>query len=62
MTRDEAILELRTMIGSLDHSDFDAAVSRLLERISLRVDSIELRSCLVEEGARSLLRTAWQGS
>jgi hypothetical protein len=58
MTRDEAILELRRMIGSLDRADFDAATARLLERISLRVDSIELRSALVEEGARAMLRAA----
>jgi hypothetical protein len=56
MTRDEAILELRTMIASLDRTDFEAATARLLERVSLRVDSLELRAALTEEGARALLR------
>lgn len=58
MTRDEAVVALRVMVGSLDKGDFDAAVARLLERISLRADSLELRAALVEEGARSLLRVA----
>jgi hypothetical protein len=58
VTRAQALLELRTMIGSLDRSDFDGAVERLLERTSLRADALELRSALVEEGARSLLRAA----
>lgn len=58
MTREEFLDELRTMITSLDRSDFDGAVGRLLERISCRADALELRSALVEEGARAMLRAA----
>jgi hypothetical protein len=60
MTRDEALAELHVMVSSLHGTDFEWALGRLLERISLRVDSLELRSALVEEGARSLLRSARQ--
>jgi hypothetical protein len=55
MTRARALEELRLMIGSLDKTDTEAAVARLLERISLRVDSLELRAALIEEGARAML-------
>jgi hypothetical protein len=58
MTRAEALIALRTMIASLDRSDPEVAMARLLERISLRVDSLELRAALVEEGAKALLRDA----
>ena len=58
MTRDEALAELRKMVASLYRSDFEAAAVRLLERISCRADALELRSALVEEGARSMLREA----
>ena len=55
MTRDHALDALRTMIGSLDRTDLEAAKARLLERVSLRVDSLELRAALVELGAAALL-------
>jgi len=61
MTRSESLVELRRMIASLDKSsDTEAALARLLERVSLRVDSPELRAALVEEGARALLLAARQ--
>jgi hypothetical protein len=59
MTRARALEELRVMISSLDKTDTEAAaVARLLERISLRVDSLELRAALAEEGARAMLIAA----
>jgi hypothetical protein len=58
MTRARALEELRVMVGSLDKTDPEVAVARLLQRISLRVDSLELRAALAEEGARALLRDA----
>jgi hypothetical protein len=61
MTRAQALAELHTMIGSLSRTDTEAAAVRLLERISCRADAIELRSALVEEGARALLRQAGGG-
>jgi hypothetical protein len=58
MTRDEAMVELHRMITTIDTSDTEAAAARLLERVSCRADSLELRAALVEAGARALLRAA----
>jgi hypothetical protein len=58
MTREEAVIALRTMIVSLDKSDFEAAAAKLLERVSCRADSLELRAALVELGAAAFLRQA----
>ena len=56
MTRDDAHEALRIMVRSLDRTDPEAAKARLLERVSLRVDCIELRAALAELGAEALLK------
>jgi hypothetical protein len=58
VTRDAAVAALRVMVSSLDKSDFDVAVARLLERVSLRADSLELRAALTEQAAQAMLREA----
>ena len=61
MTRVEALSELRVMVASIDITDMPAAAARLLERISQRVDALELRACLVELGAAALLENERPG-
>ena len=55
MNAPEALVELRRMAAAIDQADLEAAASRLLERVSMREDSLELRAALAELGARVLV-------
>lgn len=56
MTRAQARAELRANGRRPGQERHRGATVRLLEPISLRVEGLELRAALVEEGARAMLR------